>query len=86
MANVVRDPKEHPDTILPDLSKPDPLVTFSKDELPSSIEANRNSAISRKSVMTIRSARPMGRNDQSGGPISSRREPSRRHRFIRRTT
>ena len=29
MANVVRDPREHPDAILPDLSKHDPLVTFS---------------------------------------------------------
>jgi len=28
MANVVRDPKEHPDAIIPDMSKPDPLVTF----------------------------------------------------------
>jgi predicted CXXCH cytochrome family protein len=26
MANVVRDPKEHPDAILPDLTKKDPLV------------------------------------------------------------
>ncbi|HWE51893.1 MAG TPA: hypothetical protein VG273_19015, partial [Bryobacteraceae bacterium] len=26
MANVIRDPKIHPDAILPDLSKPDPLV------------------------------------------------------------
>src|SRR5947209_12327026 len=33
MANVVRDPKEHPDAILPDLSKPDPLVTFTKDDI-----------------------------------------------------
>ena len=33
MANVVRDPKEHPDTILPDLSKPDPLKTFTRDEI-----------------------------------------------------
>ena len=33
MANVVRDPKEHPDAILPDLSKPDPLVTFNKDDI-----------------------------------------------------
>ncbi len=30
MANVVRDPKERPDAIIPDLSKPDPLVTFTK--------------------------------------------------------
>jgi predicted CXXCH cytochrome family protein len=29
MANVVRDPKEHPDAIIPDFSKPDPLVKFS---------------------------------------------------------
>jgi predicted CXXCH cytochrome family protein len=28
MANVVRDPREHPDAIIPDLSKPDPHVTF----------------------------------------------------------
>jgi predicted CXXCH cytochrome family protein len=29
MANVVRDPRQHPEAILPDLGKPDPLVTFS---------------------------------------------------------
>ncbi|HEX3769530.1 MAG TPA: cytochrome c3 family protein [Polyangiaceae bacterium] len=28
MANVVRDPREHPDAVLPDLTKPDPLLTF----------------------------------------------------------
>ncbi len=28
MANVVRDPREHPDAIIPDMRKPDPLVTF----------------------------------------------------------
>jgi predicted CXXCH cytochrome family protein len=33
MANVVRDPREHPEAIIPDLSKPDPLVTFSKDDI-----------------------------------------------------
>ena len=33
MANVVRDPREHPDAIIPDLSKPDPLLTFTKDEI-----------------------------------------------------
>jgi predicted CXXCH cytochrome family protein len=33
MANVVRDPKEHPDAIIPDLSKPDPLVHFTKDDI-----------------------------------------------------
>jgi predicted CXXCH cytochrome family protein len=33
MANVVRDPKVHPDAIIPDLSKPDPLVTFKRDDI-----------------------------------------------------
>jgi predicted CXXCH cytochrome family protein len=33
MANVVRDPKEDPGAIIPDLSKPDPLVTFTKDDI-----------------------------------------------------
>ena len=33
MANVVRDPKEHPDAFLPDFSKPDPLLTFTKDDV-----------------------------------------------------
>ena len=28
MANVVRDPRQHPEAILPDLAVPDPLVTF----------------------------------------------------------
>jgi predicted CXXCH cytochrome family protein len=33
MANVVRDPKEHPDAIIPDFSQPNPLVTFRKDQI-----------------------------------------------------
>ena len=33
MANVVRDPREHPDAIIPDLTKPDPLLTFTKDQI-----------------------------------------------------
>ncbi len=33
MANVIRDPKEFPDAIIPDLSKPDPLLTFTKDDI-----------------------------------------------------
>ncbi|MFN8058566.1 MAG: cytochrome c3 family protein [Vicinamibacterales bacterium] len=33
MANVVRDPSAHPDAILPDLSKPDPLVTFAARDI-----------------------------------------------------
>lgn len=33
MANVVRDPREHPEAITPDLSKPDPLVHFTKEDV-----------------------------------------------------
>ena len=33
MANVVRDPREHPDAIIPDLTKPDPLLTFGTDQI-----------------------------------------------------
>jgi predicted CXXCH cytochrome family protein len=33
MANVVRDPKVHPDAIIPDLSKPNPLVTFTAPQI-----------------------------------------------------
>ncbi len=33
MANVVRDPKVHPDAVLPDFSKADPLLTFKLDEV-----------------------------------------------------
>jgi hypothetical protein len=33
MANIVRDPKEHPEAILPDLTKPDPLLTFKKEDV-----------------------------------------------------
>jgi predicted CXXCH cytochrome family protein len=33
MANVVRDPREHPEAIIPDLTKPDPLVNFTKDDI-----------------------------------------------------
>ena len=33
MANVVQDPRMHPEAIIPDLSKPDPLLTFTKEEV-----------------------------------------------------
>jgi len=33
MANVVVDPKEHPEAIIPDLSKADTLLTFGKDQI-----------------------------------------------------
>ena len=33
MANVVQDPKVHPEAIIPDFSKPDPLLTFKKEDI-----------------------------------------------------
>jgi predicted CXXCH cytochrome family protein len=33
MANVVRDPRQHPDAIIPDFAEPDPLLTFTKDDI-----------------------------------------------------
>ena len=33
MANVVRDPREHPEAVIPDFSKPDPLLTFTLDDV-----------------------------------------------------
>src|SRR5215831_13946068 len=33
MANVITDPKLHPEVIIPDLSKPNPLVKFTKADI-----------------------------------------------------
>ncbi|GAN78439.1 cytochrome c3 family protein [Acidisphaera rubrifaciens] len=33
MANVVRDPRVHPDAIIPDLDKPDPVLTFTRGDI-----------------------------------------------------
>jgi predicted CXXCH cytochrome family protein len=33
MAHVVTDPREHPEVIIPDFSKPDPLLTFTKNDI-----------------------------------------------------
>jgi predicted CXXCH cytochrome family protein len=33
MANVVRDPREHPEVIVADFTTPDPLLTFSRDQV-----------------------------------------------------
>src|SRR5262245_45424689 len=33
MANVVVDPKQHPDAVLPDFTKPDPLVKFTLNDV-----------------------------------------------------
>ena len=60
MANVVTDPKVHPEVIIPDLAKADPLITFKKDESPSSTVRNGSSGTFRKSVTTTFRWEPNG--------------------------
>jgi hypothetical protein len=33
MANVVVDPRQHADRVIPDFNKPDPLLTFKLDDV-----------------------------------------------------
>jgi hypothetical protein len=66
MANVVTDPAVHPEVILPDLTKPNPLVTFKKQDIHSSMAQSGNSDTSRRSAtITSPSARPRGRDGRS---------------------
>ena len=53
MANVVRDPREHPDAIIPDLSKPDRCSPSPRTTSPSSTAASGNNATSRRSATII---------------------------------
>ena len=52
MANVVRDPREHPDAIIPDLSEARPAGEFTKDDIALSTAATGSSATSRRSATT----------------------------------
>jgi hypothetical protein len=60
MANVVRDPKEHPDAVTPDLSQPDPLVTFTKDDIAFVYAASGNNGTSNGSAMITTRCQPSG--------------------------
>jgi len=53
MANVVRDPKTHPEAIIPDLASPIRWLTSPKTTLLSFTGVNGNSATSRKRATTI---------------------------------
>jgi hypothetical protein len=86
MANVVRDPREHPDAIIPDLSKPDPLLTFGKDDIAFVYGTAGSSAISPRSATIIfRSRRNGTSRTRSGRSISSATVPTGGRHFIRRT-
>jgi hypothetical protein len=51
-SNVVRDPRTHPDALIPDLSKPDPSSAFPKMASRLSTAAAGSSDISRRSATT----------------------------------
>ena len=78
MANVVRDPREHPDAILPDLSKPDPLVTFTEATSPSCTGASGSSATSRAWATTTSRCPRSGTSRTACGAVLRRR----RHRLV----
>ena len=66
MANIVRDRREHPDAIMPDLSKADPLVTFSKDDIALCIREQMEAAVFQEGRGRLLSvAGPVGRNPQN---------------------
>src|SRR5438552_3498915 len=73
MANVVQDPKIHPGAILGNFSKPDPLVTFKKDDIAFTMAANGSNATSQKSVTTASCFQPNG--TCLGGPTTSKPVP-----------
>ena len=60
MANVVRDPREHPDAVLGDFAHSDPLRTFDLDQVAFATEAATSSAILRSAATTISRFLPNG--------------------------
>ena len=76
MANVVRDPRQQPDAIIPDLSKPDPLLNFTKDDVALIYGTAGSSGISRKSATITFATLPSGTSSsRCGGATSSRTAP-----------
>ena len=58
MANAVRDPKIYPEAIIPDLSKADPLVNFTKEKIAFVYSSTwKQRYFTRRATTTIRSRR-----------------------------
>ena len=78
MANVVRDPREHPDAILPDSRKPNPLVTFKQDDVALVYGSQVEAALFPEArATTITRCRRSGMSPiRSGGHTLSRTEPT----------
>ena len=88
MANVVRDPREHPEAIIPDFSKPDPLVTFTHDRRRARVRQQVEAALlheGRRRLLPAR--RAVGRHAQAVASVPrASRTPTGGCRSIRPTT
>jgi len=73
MANVVQDPKVHPDAVVADFSKPNPLVTFKKDEIAFTYGSKWNNDISPNGETTTMSFRRSGTSAIVSGELTARK-------------
>lgn len=87
MANVVRDPREHPEAVLPDFKKPDPVLTFLSRSSLSSTGQNGSNATSPKSeTTTFHFPRSGTSHIGCGDPITFSQTPTGGFRFTRPVT
>jgi hypothetical protein len=61
MANVMRDPRDHPDAITPDLAKGGPLVTFTVSDVPFVYGSKWMQRYFKKGFRAISTSRPTAR-------------------------
>jgi mono/diheme cytochrome c family protein len=86
MANVVRDPRRHPDAIIPDFSRPDPLLRFSKNDIAFVYGSRwKQRYLPRLATIISRNRRSGMSRTESGSGISYPIMPTGGRRFIRRT-
>jgi|SRR5436190_9477199 len=79
MANVVRDPKQHPEAFIPDFSIPDPLVTFTKEDVSFIYGSKWKQRYFTKGGRRLLSARSaVGRDAQTLAPVLRRGQ----HRLV----
>ena len=72
MANVVQDPKQHPEAIVGDFSTPNPLVTFKPEDIAFTTAPSGSSATGRNRATIISSFPRSGTSvTKSGVPITS---------------
>ena len=83
MANVVRDPRQHPDAFIPDFSKPNALLTFSKDDVAFVYGSRRsNATLQRLGTIISRNRRNGMSRTARGNDISYLTMPIGGLRFI----